>query len=198
MYTCVSKHGCVLCVCVCECLSVGVHCAFLPVSIWITAFELWERVILEMAVNNIIQLLGFFPKTWTYTVHTLTRTWLMGNYTNFHSAFFILTTDTQAIIRCVPLHSYKCSAEWKTCNSISCVYYCYYWFDIKMHHRRIINHRTISYSRTASFPYELRWQGCTQRGLSEAHVRDRDISAAALAEETIYTLFFHSSTPCFN
>lgn len=27
-----------------------------------------------------------------------------------------------------------------------------------MHHKRIINHRTISYSRTALFPYELRIQ----------------------------------------
>lgn len=114
---CVAKHGCVC----------ATHSAFMPVFIWITAFELWERAILETAVNNKIQLLGFFPKTWTYTVQTLPRTWLMGNYTNFHSAFFIFTTDTQAIIRCVPLRSYKCSAQWKTCNSISVVYYCYYW-----------------------------------------------------------------------
>lgn len=44
-------------VCVCVCGSA--LCP--PVSIWINAFVLWEREILETAVNNIIQLLGFVP-----------------------------------------------------------------------------------------------------------------------------------------
>lgn len=39
---------------------VFLHSACLPGSIWINAFELWEREISKTAVNNIIQLLGFF------------------------------------------------------------------------------------------------------------------------------------------
>lgn len=39
-----------------------------------------------------------------------------------------------------------------------------------MHHKRVINHHTISYSRTAPFPYELPSKGCIHGGLSRARV----------------------------
>lgn len=55
-------------------------------------------------------ILFFFLKTRMYSVHTVTRTRLVGNYTNFRSAFFIFITDIQAITYRLSLH-YRCSTN---------------------------------------------------------------------------------------
>lgn len=109
----------------CAYLCVGMYCSCpcpyeLRTSVW------WERVILQKRAVNNWAIISFPPMTWMYTEHTVTRTWLMGNHTNFQSDFFIFTTDTQLVICYVPLYSHKCGTKRETCNPISFVYYCYY------------------------------------------------------------------------
>lgn len=129
---------------VCECVWVCARvskqcCAYLCVGMYYACpcpYELhtsawWERVILQSRAVNNRAIISFPPMTWMYTEHTVTRTWLMGNHTNFHSDFFIFTTDTQVVICYVPLYSHKCGTEREMCNPISFVYYCYYWWISK-------------------------------------------------------------------
>lgn len=208
---CSLYFGVILCVsvyvnvymCLEECLCLQVHvweCTLtdcLPLSVWINVFVLWEREILDTAVHNIIQPLGFVPRDMDVHCAHPHKDMTRGKLYEFSLRFLhIYCWCTSNHMPCSPLHSDKCGTEWKTCNPISFVYYCYYWEISKC----IANVLWIIELFHTQEQLHFHERGQHLESTERVRVWNGDVSVAALAEGgIIYSLFvFHISTPYFN
>lgn len=184
-----------MCVCVWECTLP----AWPSLSIWINVFALCEREILETAINNIIQLLGFVPLDMdAYCTHPhmdMTRGKLYEFSLRFLHIYYRHTsnhTPRSPSTATNAAQSERRVIQFPLCiiviigryqNASQTYYKSSHYFVLK---------------NSLPFPYELRGEAASREDW--VHVWNWDVSAAALAEEIIYTFFFffRSSTPYFN